>query len=88
MARTVGKFTMSAEQHKMIMLRQLNYIISHKPCMMTTMHPQTAFYLSEIFASVTQVENMDTSPVTSGAFITNMSASKLHCLEIKCTKGS
>jgi len=49
------------------------------------MHPQTAFYLSENFVSIAQVEDMDTARVTSGACITDKPASKLHCLEIQCT---
>jgi hypothetical protein len=51
------------------------------------MHPQTAFYLSEIFMSITQVEDMDAATFTSGACITNKPASKLHHLEIQCMKG-
>jgi hypothetical protein len=83
----VDKFTVSPEQHKLTTLRQLNCITSHQPCMMTTMHPRTAFYLSEIVVSKTKVEDMDATLVTSGACITTKPASKLHCLEIQCTKG-
>jgi hypothetical protein len=78
---------MSHEQNKLTTLRQLNSITSHQPCVMTTMHPQTAVYLSEIFVSITQVEDMDAAPVTSGTCITTQPASKLHCLEIQGTKG-
>jgi hypothetical protein len=87
MARMADKFTMSTEQHKLPMLGQLNCTTSHQPSVRTTMHPQTAFYLSEIFVSITQVEDMDAAAVTSGACITNKPASKLHHLEIQCTKG-
>jgi hypothetical protein len=87
MVRMADKFTMSPEQHKMTTLRQLNCITSHQPCVRTTMHPQTALYLSDIFVSNTQVEDMDVAPVTSGACITTKPASKLHCLETQCTKG-
>jgi len=43
--------------------------------------------LPEIFVSITQVEGMDAALVTSGACIKTKPASKLHCLEIQCTKG-
>jgi hypothetical protein len=50
---------------------------------MTTMHPQTTFYLSENFVSIAQMEDMDAAPVTSAACITDKPASKLNCLGIK-----
>jgi len=43
---------------------------------MTTMHPRTAFYLSEISVSNTKVEDMDAALVTSGACINNQACFK------------